>query len=1089
MMEKLLRKSWGVLIIAVMFATAVSAQDLALLERNAENSGTQPGTKMQTNSDNFQDRQVTGTVLSADNDEGLPGVNVVVKGTTSGGITGIDGTYAVNIPDDNSTLIFSSVGYVTEEVVVGNQSVIDLTLMPDITALDEIVVIGYGTSKKKDLTGSIVSVKAEEVAKYKPTSVSEILRSTAAGIQVGYSTSAKGIPDFEVRGDASIKADDGDERSANQPLVVVDGVIFRGNLSEINPNDVESVDVLKDASAAAIYGSQASNGVVIFTTKKGQLGKPRISVSTRVGLVTRGKNIQTHEGGEPVLNWLTDMNEAVTQTDVDPWSKFENYNDVASQYQPDWLTANGIPGATDPDVITNAWINNFGFWQNEVENFMAGNVYDWDDFLFQTGVRQDYDVSISGRSDKVSYYYSLGYSDRESVQVWDSYKTITSRLNLDVAVADFISVGVNASFAYEDEGQESVSNSGYYVFSPYDQPWENDSPFTAPWDEDISETRPYLTGQSAGSNRSNPFQNPAWNTRQHDRIMFNPTVYTKITLPLGLSLRVDYTPRFESRKRFDFEDSGNPGLQVDEARRRHNEELQWQLNNILNWEKTFGEHRLSATALYNAERNQQWYTNAENSNFSPTAALGYHGMGFGLNPSVSSSDEANSRTGVMGRINYAYGDRYNFSASIRRDGYSRFGAENLYGDFPSLSAAWTLTNESFMAGAPSWVNYLKLRASWGINGNSSGLDQYNAYAQLSNSLYLNYDGGYQATPYVSINRMANILLSWERSEAYNFAIDFGLMDNRLSGSLDVYTSETKDLLLDQKLPEVTGFQTTKTNIGNLRNYGFDLGLKGTILSSSEFIWTSTLNVTYKQNRITTLGAEPIPVIDSEGNPVLDGGGNPVLEDPDDIGNGWFIGENKDEIWDWELDGVYQLGEETEAAVYGLYPGDFRVVDQDLDGDIDTDDKVFLGLRENPYYITFRNDVEYKGFDLGLVFLAKLGYLAGTNQPFNNNQTYIKNHNWYDIPYWTPNNPIDDAARINSISFGNQVYTDKSYLRLQNVSIGYTLPEGVIEKMNLDRVRLALNIENAAVWSGWIYGDPEDWREMPTTYSFSLDFNF
>jgi TonB-dependent SusC/RagA subfamily outer membrane receptor len=318
MMEKLLRRSWGAIVLAVLFATAVSAQDFASAKSNSPNS-------KQTNSESFQSRQVTGKVLSGDNDEALPGVNVIVKGTTTGGITDIEGAYSVNVPDDGAVLIFSSVGYETVEIAVGAQSVIDIVLVPDVTSLDEIVVIGYGTQQKKDLTGSIVNVQAEEVEKYKPTSVSEILRTTAPGLAVGYSTSAKNVPDFEVRGDASIKADDDDERSANRPLIVVDGVIFVGDLAEINPNDVESVDVLKDASAAAIYGSRATNGVVIFTTKKGVVGRPKISVSSRVGLITGARRIETHKGGDDVLNWLTDMNESINGLLEEPWTRFRDY--------------------------------------------------------------------------------------------------------------------------------------------------------------------------------------------------------------------------------------------------------------------------------------------------------------------------------------------------------------------------------------------------------------------------------------------------------------------------------------------------------------------------------------------------------------------------------------------------------------------------------------------------------------------------------------------------------------------------------------------------------------------------------------------
>jgi hypothetical protein len=335
---------------------------------------------------------------------------------------------------------------------------------------------------------------------------------------------------------------------------------------------------------------------------------------------------------------------------------------------------------------------------------------------------------------------------------------------------------------------------------------------------------------------------------------------------------------------------------------------------------------------------------------------------------------------------------------------------------------------------------------------------------------------------VYINRIANPFLAWEKTEALNFAIDFGLFSDRLSGSLDVYTSTTEDLLLDQKLPNLTGFGSIKTNVGNLKNHGFDLGLNSINISNDQLIWTSTLNVTFRQNEITTLGNEPVPTIDSEGNE--------VLAEPDDLNNGWFIGENKDIIWQLESDGVYQVGDEAEAAQFGLFPGDFRVVDQNGDGVINVDDRTFQGYRKNPWYITFRNDLEWKGFDLGLVFLAKLGWNGETRQPFNWDQQYIKNHNWFDIPYWTPGNARNDAARVNSIRLlDHEAVLSKDYVRLQNVSLGYSLPPAVLEKMNFDRVRFAVNIENAAVFTSWIYGDPESEREMPRIYSFSLDFTF
>jgi TonB-linked SusC/RagA family outer membrane protein len=457
-------------------------------------------------------------------------------------------------------------------------------------------------------------------------------------------------------------------------------------------------------------------------------------------------------------------------------------------------------------------------------------------------------------------------------------------------------------------------------------------------------------------------------------------------------------------------------------------------------------------------------------------------MTFGLIPSVDSNDEVITRNALMGRINYSYGNRYNLSASIRRDGYSRFGADNVYATFPSVSAAWSISNESFMSDRPGWLTFLKLRASWGVNGNSSGLGSYAAYATLSDNKYLNYNGGYFVAPYLYINRMANPGLAWEKNQAFNLGLDYGLWDGRLRGALDIYSSRTVDLLLDKKLPIVTGFSSITTNVGELKNTGFDLSISTSNVQTSDFVWTSQLNMTYNKNEIVSLTGEKVAVTDANGNV--------TMEEPDDIDNGWFIGQSKDVIWDYEIDGIYQIGEEEEAAKFGLYPGDFRYVDRNPDGVINSEDKYFQGLKNNPWYVTFRNDLEYKNFDLGFIFLGKLAYKGGTTYPFNNRQEYIKNHNWYKLPYWTPNNPINDAARINSINLGGaNIWQKRSYIRLQNVALGYNLPTDLIENIKMSRARVSFNIDNAAVFTKWIEGDPESTREMPRTYSFSVDFSF
>jgi TonB-linked SusC/RagA family outer membrane protein len=1034
-----------------------------------------------------QQKTLTGTVVGEDG-AAIPGVTVFLKGTTKGAITDIDGNYTVtNVPED-ATLMFSFVGMKTQEVVVGNQTSIDATMANDAIGLDEVVAIGYGTMKKADVTGAIVNVRAEELMKYNPESVSALLRSAVPGLKVGYSTNAKNTPDFEIRGDNTIKADSDDEKAGNRPLIVLDGVIFNGDLAEINVNDIETIDVLKDASAASIYGSRASNGVVVFTTKKGVIGKPVIRATATVGVVTGARRNETFKAGDEAMDWMSDMNDAITGWYGEPWSPNRSYEKTPSQYQPDWLAENNIPGETDMNTIDSRWLDNLGFEANEKENYLAGIGYDWQDFLFQTGIQQDYNVSISGRTDRVSYYWSVGYRDNESVQNWETYKNVTSRLNLDFKVADFLNVGLNANMTYENEGREPIGNGGYRTASPYDMPWENN-----PDDlHTIIKTRENLKAAGAGSNRGNPYLNPSWTERDYDRYKVFPTMYATITLPYGFSITSRFTQRMDFRKRLKFEDPRNPRFSHGGyIQRRHNQSYEWQSDNILNWNKEYGEHRFAFTGLVNSERFQSWDTDAETSSLTPTAALGYHEMAFGLIPQTDSNDQIITRSAFMGRLNYSFSNRYNLSASFRRDGYSRFGADNVYASFPSVSGSWSITNEGFMGDRPSWLTFLKLRASWGINGNSSGIGSYAAYAQMSANKYLNYNGGYSATPYLWINRMANPSLAWERNQSWNLGLDYGLWDGRLRGALDVYRSETTDLLLDKKLPIVTGFNDITTNVGTLRNHGFDLGINASIYERSEFTWNSSLNVTFNKNEIVSLTGELKPVYDENGNPVLDANGNPEMREPDDIDNGWYIGRSKDVIYSYELDGVYQVGDEAEAGQYGLNPGDFRVVDQNDDGVLNVNDKTFQGLTKNPWYITWRNDFTWKNFDMGIVFISKLGYFDDSTYPFNEDQTYIKNHNWYNLPYWTPDNAINNAARINSIRLSSDMYywESKSYVRLQNISLGYNLPTNLMESINFSRARVSFNIDNVFVATKWIMGDPESNLEMPRTYSFSIDFSF
>jgi len=1018
-----------------------------------------------------QTKEIKGTVTK-ENGIPLQGVTVLLKETTQGTITNINGIFTIaNVPK-NGTLIFSYAGMKTRKIPVANQTVLVITMETNVYGLDDVVSIGYGSVRKNELTGSVANVKAEELMKYQPANVQELLRFAVPGLKAGYSTDAKNSPDFEIRGDNTIKSNQAEERAGNRPLIVLDGTIFNGDLTEINVNDIESVSVLKDA-AAAIYGSRSSNGVIIFNTKKGSLGKPKIRVSATYGLVTKGVRNESMKG-EEMLDWMVDKQETLTGSFDDVWSVFDDPRKLSGQDIDAWKAANGIPGETGQETINTTWLKTLGFNTDEIMHFNNGSEFDWQNFLFQTGERHDYDLSISGRNEKVSYYWSLGFIDSESLQFNESYQSVTSRLNLNVKVTDFLSAGIYANFAYQDEGDRPNNLGSYHLESPYDTPWE-----ARVWyDETIPKTgkglhtypREYLKRKPSGSSSGSNYLAAAYFNRKYDRYSIFPTMFAKSNLPFGITLETKMTTRLDFRRRFEFEESENPEWgHGGRVRRQHYQTYEWLWDNIINWTKEFDQHRFDLNGLISAERRQSWFTDARASDLQPTETLGYHGIGYGIYPVVGSDDQAISRTALMGRVNYAYSNRYNFSTSIRKDGFSAFGANFAHELFPSVSAAWTLTNEAFMDNNPDWIEFLKVRASWGIIGNSNVLSSYSSYSNLNTDKILNWSGGFFTANRLSVASVSNKNLACEKTRSINLAVDYGLWSGRITGSFDVYSSTTTDILLNKKLPVISGFEEILNNTGSLKNMGFDFSINTINIEINDFRWTNSINASYNKNEIVSL-----------------------TDESDDLDYGWFIGQNKDVIWNYEMGDVYSTDEEDKAAEWGLRPGDFRVVDQNKDDQINSDDKIFQGLSKNPWYITVRNDFTWKNFDMGIVFLSKLGYKGGSSLPFNQSQSYIKSHNWYkNIVYWMPDNQLQNFARINSIRLNSdmRIYVPKDYLRLQNLSIGYNIPATVLESIKVSRARVAFNAGNLFVLTQWYEGDPESNLEMPRIWSFSIDFSF
>lgn len=1007
-------------------------------------------------------QQVSGAVTDQSTNEPLPGVNILIKNTTNGTITDIDGNYSLEVPGEDAVLVFSFIGYESQEVVVGNRSTINIQIAAELTTLSEVVVIGYGTQKKRDLTGAVSQVSATQLENENPNSVQDILRGNIAGLSVGFSTSAKGGGDLQVRGRTSLNA-------GSSPLLVLDGAIYYGALADINPNDIATIDVLKDASSAAVYGAKAAAGVIIITTKKGKKGKPTVTFNTNVGLAT----MSVHEpvyGPNEFISWRTDVFNSI---DVD--HELHRYGDPRAL--PSGLSLDEWMGydASNGDPVT-VWLQRLNMQPIEIENYKAGKSVNWYDMVFQQGLRQDHTVSLSGASEKVSYYMSLGYLNNEGIVVGDEFSTVRARLNIEGKVNKFLSVGMNTQFADRDESQVPVNWGLIRSLSPWGSEFNEDGTYRY---------RP--NGENSGG--SHPLAAPFYTDRRQKYTTLNSTLFANVDLPLGFTYRLNFTPRLEFYERYNHESAEyEPWSNVGgTASRQQRKTYNWQIDNILKWNKTINEiHRIDMTLLANAEKYQRWDNTMTNNGFDPHDRLGYHNISAGINPLIESNDEYSTGDALMARLFYSLKDRYMLTLSTRRDGYSAFGQKNLRATFASAAAGWVFTDENFFNS--SWLDFGKLRLSYGTNGNRD-IGRYASLANLRTGKYLlvKDDGTVYQVSQLYVNNMANENLKWERTASFNVGLDFSLFNNVLDGSIEAYQTSTKDLLVQRSLPDIIGFDWVWDNLGEVQNKGIEVSLNSFNINRDNFKWRTSVNFQLNRNKIVSLYGDMVDVVDEEGNVI-------GQTEADDIENEWFIGHAIDEIWDIRTNGIWQLDEAQEAAEYGVSPGDFKVNDVNGDGLYTNADREFLGYEEPRFKWTLRNEFNiFKNFDVSFMIYSYWGHMNSYNQA-KNRDGFLDRTNSHIFPYWTSENPQNEYARLYSSngSASFNIYREKSFIRLSNISLAYSFPIQIIEKVNIEDLKLYFNISNVAVYAPeWTYWDPE-WDPSvgpgPTPRTFSLGVN-
>lgn len=1058
-------------------------------------------------SESAQKKTVSGKVT--DNQGApLPGVTIVVKGTTTGTVTDTDGNYSLSNIPDGATLQFSFVGMQTIEIAVENQSTINVTMEEETIGIGEVVAIGYGTMKKSDLTGAISQIRPDKIENENPKTVQDILRGTP-GLRVGLDASAKGGGSMQIRGQRSVYTDGGH----NNPLLILDGMIFYGELSEINPDDIAQIDILKDASAAAVYGAKAANGVIIITTKKGKIGKPIISISSNIG-VTQKSAYRERFSPDDYLRHRQDWYTKNTYGVNPETGAYEAYQSGVYTNRPGFfMTPDQLPAGVSVEdwraYTTNEegesdksiHAKRLGFEGNTLANYMAGKTVDWEDLTFRLGFNQDYNASISGAGDNVNYYFSMGYLKNQGAIKSDEYDAIRANMKIDAKVTNWFEVGANVNFQDRSDGNIGMDEDYFLRNSPYaDYADENGQPIQYPLSSEYSQR---------GYNYD--FQKQYLELEKGYTVL-NTILKAKLTLPYNITYSFNASPRYQFFYDRYFMSAELPGSDPKSrgANREQAKRFDWSLNNTINWDYTFADkHHFVLTLVQEAEERQYWSDRIEARNILPSDALGFHNTKNGSkeDSNYSTHDTYETADALLGRLFYSYDNRYMVTASVRRDGYSAFGASNPYATFPSVALGWSFTNEKFF----KWDDVLsngKLRMSYGKNGNRSLPNPYLALANLYEGAgkmqgYIDSSGELELMRYLMADRLANPNLQWEKTESWNLGLDLGFFGNRLSATLEYYNMKTHDMIMNQRLPEFTGFPNITTNLGQVDNSGFEISINSVNIDNDVLRWTSTFGFSFNKNEIKHLYYENEDVLDEEGNVI-------GTKEMDDISNGWFIGRPISSIWNYRVTGIWQTDEVEEAAEYGQFPGDPKVANNYTADDVvhedgsvthvyNDKDKEFLGETTPPIHWSLRNDFTlWKDLSLSFNIYSYMGHKSLSGNYLNDDdiggRMAYAMQNVPEKEYWTPDNPTNSYGRIEAKgptgAEGAPMLYNRSFIRLENISLGYTLPKRWTSVWDIQRVKLFGSIRNVATWSkDWEYGDPETGGLATRIYTLGVNLTF
>lgn len=972
---------------------------------------------------------LAGRITSAVDKTGLPGVTIEVKGKHTNAMrSGPNGEFSINA-DGRDTLVLSFIGYDKTEYPVNNRKDLEIFMQPSDNKLQSVVVIGYGSVKKKDLTGSVVSVETKDFNSIPVANAGEAVEGKAAGVQVISSGSPGSNVTFRIRGTGTINDAD--------PLIVIDGVPTDAPLNNLNPNDIASFDVLKDASAAAIYGSRGANGVILITTKRGANGKGRLSFNYFTGWQKAAKLVKMLNAGQ-----FASLNNEM----------LGNGNQTTN------------PAYANPDTL--------------------GAGTDWLDALFRTANMQSYSLSYSGGSDQYNYYVSGGFLNQQGIAITSAYKRYNLQFNSQAKVNDWLHFGNNLTLTSDDKPSGSFDIRSTMAANPVQPVFNKDGtysnvPGNPLWYGDI-------TNQIGTANINN-------NDIKGNNILGN--IYAEISLLPGLKFKSTggIQAIFSNSRNWApvYNFQPNPQTQAYLAE-QFNKSITYLWDNYFTYDKIFGsDHHISLLAGSSAQNNRFDYLSGNKTNF-PSNITQQLNSGTGTSNTGGDASEW-ALLSFMGRVNYAYRDKYLVTATLRRDGSSRFGSNNKYGTFPSASVAWRISKEDFLQQA-DFINDLKLRAGYGVTGNQN-IGNYSFASALQIAQY-NFNNNVVGIVYPLV--LPNPNVQWEQVAQSNVGIDAVMFNSRVSLTVDAYVKNTTQMLVPAIVPVTTGYSSTvvpSVNAASMQNKGVEITLSTKNLKGA-FSWNTDLNISFNQNRIKSLNDSTPLYVDSYGlnaNFGIDQAGHPANEFYGFVSNGVF--QNQKEVDDHALQ---QPGTESYNSTS---PGDIRFTDLNSDGVINSDDRTYIGNPSPKFIYALNNSFGYKDFDLGIFLQGVYGNkIFNANNIYQESMSVAENQTVRTLRRWSGEGSSHDMPRAiygdpnqnNRVS--NRYVEDGSYLRIKNITLGYTFPRQIIKPLKLSSLRLYAACQNAFTFTHYSGFDPEvgvngvDYSVYPVTRTFSVGLN-